>query len=106
MLAARDRAAGSAARAAILRGDSAADGPGSTAATSPAATAPGATATGSGAGRPRREPAEPRPAAAAPPPAATPPPAAKPPPASTPAAADSADTLARLREAKKRARGD
>ena len=33
-------------------------------------------------------------------------PAAKPSPASNPAAADSADTLARLREAKKRARGD
>ena len=95
MLAARDRAAGSAARAALLRGDR--------------RPRSGSTATP----RPRRRamPLRQRrlrrdPPNRGPPPRATtgstPSPAAKPPPASNPVAADSADTLARLRDAKRR----
>jgi uncharacterized membrane protein len=99
MLAARDRAAGSSARAAILRGDVAS-----------AAAAPPAATTG---------PTPSQPAAVAPrgstppsPPATTPAPAApkvSPPPAAAgPAAPPDAgsDTLARLREAKRRAGGN
>jgi hypothetical protein len=96
MLAARDRAAGTAARAAILRGDVAAetlDRPAVDATPKPAM--PRAPA-------PRPAPTS-RPAATGPAPSAAPPtaPAA---PAQPPADA-AADTLARLRDAKRRARG-
>ena len=96
MLAARDRAAGSSARAAILRGDVAASG-------EPAAAGPAPTAST----------APPTPTApTTPPPTVQPPPApvdrapvapAPAPPA--PVADDPGDTIARLREAKRRARG-
>jgi hypothetical protein len=105
MLAARDRAAGSAARSAILRGDSADAPPGSTAPTTATVEHPAASATPSRASAgptappPPAKPAPPRPTSAPPPPPTATPPAAM------PAADDSADTLARLREAKKRARG-
>jgi hypothetical protein len=115
MLAARDRAAGTTARAAILRGDSAAT-PGT--APPPAGLSPASGASTAATGsRPQA-----RPAPAAPSPSAAPPPprpdrpaagapssstaAASPPSPPSPApAADAADTLARLREAKRRARG-
>jgi hypothetical protein len=105
MLAARDRATGSAARSAILRADSAGAPPGSTAPTTATVEHPAASATPSRASAgptappPPAKPAPPRPTSAPPPPPTATPPAAK------PAADDSADTLARLREAKKRARG-
>ncbi|MFL5775685.1 MAG: VWA domain-containing protein [Chloroflexota bacterium] len=95
MLAARDRAAGSSARAAILRGEAVAPaasvaGPEVASATRPVvASAPAA------------RPAAPPPAAAAATPPATPT-AGSPTAASTP---EEGDTLARLRAAKKRARG-
>jgi len=94
MLAARDRASGAAARAAIIRGDSA---PRPTQAP-PLTPAPQPTPA-------RVRPAERAPSAtlpAAPPPAATPT-AADP---SAPKPADAADTLSRLRDAKRRARGN
>jgi len=83
MLAARDRAAGSSARAAILRGDVAATG-------EPArAAAPAAAPTATPTARPAAPPTAPPPVAAAP----------------APIPDDSGDTIARLREAKRRARG-
>jgi uncharacterized membrane protein len=105
MLAARDRAAGSSARAAILRGDSAASTAGGGTAGSAATAAP--------------PPVPPIPRVAAPPQPAQPAAAPKPPqaaaqqapspstPAPAPAPAPDAamDTLARLREAKRRAGG-
>jgi hypothetical protein len=85
MLAAKDRAAGSRSRAALVRPP--ANTPGSTAASAP--TSPSAPATTASA------------------PAITPPaasePAAQPTPAAPPTASTDTDTLARLREAKKRA---
>jgi uncharacterized membrane protein/Mg-chelatase subunit ChlD len=114
MLAARDRAAGTSARAAILRGDSAAT-PGTVPAPTGPSPASGASTAASGS-RP-----QPRPASVAPAPSAAHPPrpdrpapgapssptaAASPPsPPSTVSGADAGDTLARLREAKRRARG-
>ncbi len=101
MLAARDRAAGSSARAAMLRGDVASG----EAAASPGVAAPGpaaAVATPAPVSRDARStatPAPPQPPST--PPAGTP---ASPPPASTPAD-DPGDTISRLREAKRRARG-
>ena len=95
MLAARDRASGAAARAAIIHGDSA---PRPTQAAPPLTSAPQPTPA-------RVRPAERAPSAtlpAAPPPAATPT-AADP---SAPKPADAADTLSRLRDAKRRARGN
>ena len=94
MLAARDRAAGSSARAAILRGDVAAD--------SDAASPVGA----QGPARPL-VPAAPPPARPAPTPQATPAPAPAVPavPAAEPVPEDGGDTLARLREAKRRRGG-
>jgi uncharacterized membrane protein len=79
MLAARERAAGGSARAALLRtpGDNVAAGPSASAPTAPAPVAPS-------------------PAAAS---------QLSPPPASTAQAPEETDTLARLREAKRRARG-
>jgi Ca-activated chloride channel family protein len=96
MLAARDRAAGSSARAAMLRGETAAA---TTPAAGPAATVsvPDASAAA------RREPST-RPSPA---PAASPRPASPAPASPAPAAPVDAglDTLARLREAKRRSRG-
>jgi hypothetical protein len=96
MLAARDRAAGSSARAAMLRGETAAA---TTPAAGPAATVsvPDASAAA------RREPTT-RPSPA---PAASPRPASPAPASPAPAAPVDAglDTLARLREAKRRSRG-
>jgi Ca-activated chloride channel family protein len=102
MLAARDRAAGSSARAAILRGDRAADGQaGGDVGPSPAAVRAERAATFA-TGGPSPGPA---PSAsltgAVPPPGPAPSGAA----AAIPAPADEGDTLARLREAKRRARG-
>ncbi|HET9345597.1 MAG TPA: VWA domain-containing protein [Candidatus Limnocylindrales bacterium] len=111
LLAARDRAAGSSARAAILRGDSAADG-----ATAPQpdapVNAPAASATTPAPPRPAVSPA-PAPRPAAPAPLAPPAPAASSAGSAAASAsaapaggpAESGDTLARLREAKRRARG-
>jgi uncharacterized membrane protein len=91
MLAARDRAAGSAARAALLRSDDAAAG---------SAAAPAATVAG-----PAPRPAPPAPTAAAPAAAVPEAPPAPVPPAAAPAAPpDEGDTLSRLRDAKRRAR--
>jgi hypothetical protein len=109
MLAARDRASGSAARAAMIRGDSAAASPAVVAAqpavgpSQAAQSARGSRATAAPAGKPERV-AEPQPAKAqadlsAPP---TTPPAASPTPATS---QKPTDTLAKLREAKRRARG-
>ena len=94
MLAARDRAAGSAARAALLRGDDVATGS--------AAAAPVATVAG-----PAARPAPSAPAAAVAPAEAAPKPPTPAPvaPAAAPAAPpDDGDTLSRLRDAKRRAR--
>jgi uncharacterized membrane protein/Mg-chelatase subunit ChlD len=90
MLAARDRAAGASARAAILRGEIASVEPSTI---KPIPRTPVAAATHADPG-PTPSPATPPPPNAAP--AATPDSAAAP---------DSSDTLARLREAKRRARG-
>jgi uncharacterized membrane protein len=103
MLAARDRAAGSSARAAILRGDVAANGEAASAA---AATAPPAPAGHAGRAAKQAQPGGEMTGSAVPPapvPGSAAPPAPKSAPPSAPA--DSADTLARLREAKRRARG-
>ncbi|HEX5015365.1 MAG TPA: VWA domain-containing protein [Candidatus Limnocylindrales bacterium] len=98
MLAARDRAAGSSARAAILRGDTAAA---AVAADDPASAAlPIATPPPALTGAPAPKPSTPAPTG---PPAPAP---APPPPAPAVEAADAGDTLARLREAKRRARGN
>jgi uncharacterized membrane protein/Mg-chelatase subunit ChlD len=103
MLAARDRAAGSAARAAMLRGDVASGGE-AAARSSPVGASPpvSAAATKATAERPAG-----RSRAAAP--LAPPKPAASAPPPSIPAAASAtdepSDTLTRLREAKRRKRG-
>jgi hypothetical protein len=97
MLAARDRAAGSSARAAILRGDVAATGESAGAGGAAVAT-PAPSASGGASPRKAREAA----------PTATPtaPPVAQPvAPAPAPIPYDSGDTIARLREAKRRARG-
>jgi uncharacterized membrane protein/Mg-chelatase subunit ChlD len=97
MLAARDRAAGSSARAAILRGDVAATSEAMAAAPVVApASAPVARVA------PVAKPAPPAPAPA-PPAQAVPP--SRPAPAPMPAADDPPDTLTRLREAKRRKRG-
>jgi len=108
MLAARDRASGSAARAAMIRGDSAAAIAVPAAVGGPAASAASAapeTPRARPAERPDREAGD-RPAAASGPaaPAAAP---AAPPSAGPvgPKADEPGDTLARLREAKRRARG-
>jgi uncharacterized membrane protein/Mg-chelatase subunit ChlD len=118
MLAARDRASGSAARAAMIRGDSAASAAPAVPSSSPIPTSPAA-----GGPAPSTEPARPersksaatvRPdratgprATATPAPAGPPARPATPSPASpsSPKPAEAADTLARLREAKRRARG-
>jgi uncharacterized membrane protein len=96
MLAARDRAAGSAARAALLRGDDASEVP-----SAPVDTPPHvATRTPAGGPAPRSATPQPaRSAASGPDPASAP---AAPAPAS--ASADDGDTLSRLRDAKRRAR--
>jgi uncharacterized membrane protein len=108
MLAARDRAAGSASRAAMLRGDSAAGAP---------EVAPVAPARTAGPARPASAttpPSSPASASQAPPAAAAPTPARPPAaPAAAPAAAtavpappspDDGDTISRLRDAKRRSR--
>ncbi|HWP61888.1 MAG TPA: glutamine amidotransferase, partial [Candidatus Binatia bacterium] len=127
LLAARERAGSASARLALLRRGTGAE-PGSEAGPSAAADAgppverrsPGVTASASAAGRPAPPPEASSPAA--PPSAATPPAPAAPPPATPPAPAAPAapappsaappsstegaeDTLARLRAAKRRARG-
>jgi hypothetical protein len=95
MLAARDRAAGTSARAAILRGDTASGAEGPSQASPVAAPPP----------KPVRAPAAPA-ATTTPPPGPAPAPARSAPVVEPPAAADAAsDTLARLREAKRRSRG-
>jgi uncharacterized membrane protein/Mg-chelatase subunit ChlD len=102
MLAARDRAAGSSARAAMLRGDVAANSEnpvaGQAAADPAVAEAPGRPAPTTA--PPAPAPVGPRPVAATVP---TPKPVAAPTPA--PVADDPGDTIARLREAKRRSRG-
>jgi uncharacterized membrane protein len=97
MLAARDRAAGSSARAAILRGDVAAE-------TEAAAVAEAAAATPAAARPAARSPlvAEQTPATA---PARPPAPVNQPAIPAAPPVSDGGDTLARLRDAKRRARG-
>jgi uncharacterized membrane protein len=108
MLAARDRATGASARAAILRGDS---GGGASVAAAPTATTGTPARPATTAGPPNaRTSATTRPAPSAPasppgPPAPAPRPATPPPSAAPAPAADGGDTLARLREAKRRARG-
>jgi uncharacterized membrane protein/Mg-chelatase subunit ChlD len=106
MLAARDRASGTAARAAMIRGDSAAT-PVSTTPQSLAQTAPVvARATERASSKPTTPRSAPVPVAARP--AATPP-ATSPTAPTTPTApkpAEASDTLARLRDAKRRARGN
>jgi len=112
MLAARDRAAGSSARAAILRGDVAASSELAVAGPTVAAPAVAGAATAASAARAGGTDAN-RPVAPTVPSSApvTPPPApvdrapAAPAPAPAPVADDPADTIARLREAKRRARG-
>ena len=95
MLAARDRAGGGAARAALLRRQDAASGPAAAPVTTVAEIRP------AGSGPTAKQPvAAPAPAPAAPSPAATAPPSKA--PSSEP---EETDTLARLREAKRRARG-
>jgi uncharacterized membrane protein len=106
MLAARDRATGSTARAAILRGDEAQAPAGTSSApqaSRPAAPAPAPAPAVSprAAVRPPSAPPAVSPPAAAPP-AATP---SAPPESAAVSSTDGGDTLARLREAKKRARG-
>jgi uncharacterized membrane protein len=97
MLAARDRAAGSSARAAILRGDVAADNERPTATPLPLTDEAPA---------PARAAVAPAPAPTPPATAPTPAPAgATPAPAAPSVADDSGDALTRLREAKRRARG-
>ena len=99
MLAARDRAAGSSARAAILRGDDAAS------ATTGSAPGPGP-ATAAPAAVPAPTPTRPAPPTAAAPSSAPPPADDAPSPAAPAASAEEpADTISRLREAKRRARG-
>ena len=104
MLAARDRAAGSAARAAILRPDAATPG---TSAARAGLTAPPPlrSAEGGSGGSVPRASAAPAPPATSPGQAAPITPAAPAPSAAPPAIAETGDTLARLREAKRRARG-
>jgi hypothetical protein len=114
MLAARDRASGSAARAAMIRGDSAAAAPVPVTTTAGPARAPTSRAGVDGpAAAAVRTPSptqgsERQPAAAAGPSSAPPRPATPPaaPAAESPKPAEPADTLARLREAKRRARGE
>jgi hypothetical protein len=112
MFAARDRAAGSSARAAMLRGDVAAEAAttassatAAPAAAAPAAVAGAAAAAAAPAAQPRGTPAPSPPVAEAvaepPPKPASPEAAPNPSPA---APADDGDTLARLRAAKRRAR--
>jgi hypothetical protein len=107
MLAARDRAAGSASRAALLRPDEPPAGP-SPSSTPPASlTSPVRPASAGTASRPEsavsRSAAGPAAApTSAPQPSAAPP--ASPPAAPAPAPADEGDTLSRLRDAKRRAR--
>jgi hypothetical protein len=91
MLSARDRAAGAAARAALLKPDEAAP-------PTPPATSSLTTASPRPAGTPRPPSRTPVPGAEASPPSST----GTPPPPAEPA---QGDTLARLREAKRRARG-
>ena len=108
MLAARDRAAGSATRAALLRGDEAAP----EGRVNPAGPAAGGSPRGATLARPVAGPAPAAPGPSSPPlpsapaksPAASAPSAAPAaPPAPAPAPADEADTLSRLRDAKRRA---
>jgi uncharacterized membrane protein len=116
MLAARDRAAGSSARAAILRGDVAASAGGAAAPPPSASVGPVApVAPVAPAAAPPAPTVAPAARASATPPASSPAPgpsaapkAAPPdrPAASPPAAPETGDTLARLREAKRRARGN
>ena len=92
MLAARDRAAGSVARAALLRADDPAAGPGAIPATGERPVPQAAAAPTPAAGAPSPSIADPGPL---PPATVVPEPAADP---------DDGDTLARLRDAKRRAR--
>ena len=106
MLAARDRASGTAARAAMIRGDGAA----APASTTPRPVAQTAPVTPGAAKRASSKPSAPKiaPVPAAPRQAATPPPTSPTAP-TTPTAPkpnEPADTLARLRDAKRRARGN
>jgi hypothetical protein len=106
MLAARDRASGSAARAAMIRGDTAA------AAVSPAVAPSPSPRPGAG-GPTAPSPVRTQGRAADRPPSSSPAPAAAPARPATPTVppdaskpAEAGDTLARLREAKRRARGE
>jgi uncharacterized membrane protein len=107
MLAARDRATGASARAAILREDPPQGAAASGSAASPVAASSStpersvAAVAPAPARRPVTQPAPPAPLAPAPPPMASP----ATPATATAAPDDGGDTLARLREAKKRARG-
>jgi uncharacterized membrane protein/Mg-chelatase subunit ChlD len=104
MLAARDRASGSAARAAMIRGDSAAAAAPPSGPLKAADAAGGGRATASRAVQPERV-AGPKPTRTPADPVARPP---IPPPATSPSPSkpeESSDTLAKLREAKRRARG-
>jgi hypothetical protein len=106
MLAARDRASGTAARAAMNRGDSAA----APASTTPRPVAQTAPVAARGAERASSRPSAPKiaPVPAAPRPAANPP-ASSPTAPTTPTSPkpkEASDTLARLRDAKRRARGN
>jgi hypothetical protein len=110
MLAARERAAGGAARAALLRGPAGKQAPGASAAgiSAAGATAAGAPAAGGTTPGARAEGGEPSPARAASAPAAEVTPKPSPPAAPAPRSEpipEETDTLARLREAKRRARG-
>ena len=102
MLAARDRASGTAARAAMIRGDGAA-----AASTTPRPVPQTAPVTSRAAEQASSRPSAPNvaPAPAAPRPAATPP-ATSPTAPTSPKPKDASDTLARLRDAKRRARGN
>ncbi len=108
MLAARDRAAGTSARAAILRGDVAGSSEGTVATPGAGSTAPARAAAGRE-GRKASPAALPAPRPVAPPEAAAPAAAtvtpSRPAPVPPPASDDAGDTLARLREAKRRKRG-
>ena len=101
MLAARDRAAGSASRAAMLRGDDTGQSERAERASGGPVARPASTAVPARPGGP----SGPSPATTPVAPVAAPtPPAARPPAPTSPAAIDDGDTLSRLRDAKRRAR--
>ncbi len=106
MLAARDRAAGSSARAAILRADEAEPVPSApaVATTAPIARPAALDPARSGSRRRSEQPADPAPSADPPAPSGPAAPARSALPSGTPIAADGVDTLARLREARRRSR--